>query len=154
MDLVLQSAASAVLTKYSSRVKNSGQLFDQIRQKANIEGSCKERINAGLAPPVEQCKDYLLFNLERDPCEFQNIKARAPSIVKYMKRRLDYFESQSIPIQTFPNDPNANPDRFGGYWTWWLDFSENPNGVAVISSGLAILVAMVLYKVRWPARGQ
>lgn len=150
MDLVLESAANTVLSKYSPPVTNSSQLFEQIRQSANIEGSCRKRINAGLAPPVEQCKENLLFNLERDPCEFENIEDRAPSIVKYLRGRLHYFQSQAVPMQICTSDPSANPSQFGGYWTWWVDLSEdlNLNGVAVVSSGLAILVAVVSYKIR------
>lgn len=154
MDLVLESAANAVLSKYSPPVTNSNQLFNRIRQAANIEETCKKRINAGLAPPVEQCKANLLFDLEKDPCEFDNIETQAPSIVKSLKARLDYFESRTMPMQLFPADTRANPSRFGGYWTWWLDLPEDPNSVAVISSGvatfslgIAIFVTIALYKI-------
>lgn len=145
---MLKSAANTVLSQYSAPVTNSVQLFDQIRQSANIEQSCQQRINAGLTPPVEQCRENLLFNLEKDPCEFHNIEAHAPSIVKFMRDRLDYFLTQTVPMQVCLADPAANPARFGGYWNWWLDMPENMNGVAVVSSGLAILVAVALYKIR------
>lgn len=147
MDLVLKSEANTVLSKYSPSPP-SRMLFNRIRQSANIEEACKKRIHAGLAPFVEQCKANLLFNLEKDPCEFDNVEAQHPSVVTRLMTKLHYFEPQTIPMQLFPADPRADPSRFRGYWSWWLDSPEDLNGVGVLCSGMVTLVAIALYKFR------
>lgn len=148
MDTVLRSATNKVLSQYSSSVKNIRQLFDKVRQSATLDEACHKRIAAGRTPRVEQCQQNLLFNLETDPCEFHNVQEHAPSIVESLTARLQYFESQTMPMQIFEPDPNADPSRFGGYWSWWMGFQLELNSVSMASSGLAMLVAVVLCKIR------
>jgi arylsulfatase B len=66
------------------------------------------------APDPQECvKDWCLFNVTADPCEYDNVAAANPDVVATLKARLAAFSATAVPpvapsgcvpvIQTLPN---------------------------------------------------
>ncbi|XP_035224042.1 arylsulfatase J-like [Stegodyphus dumicola] len=64
-----------------------------------------------------------LFNLEEDPCEYNNLAYSLPSVVKELEILLDMYRSYSVPIRNRPLDPAANPKYYGYAWVPWKSLS-------------------------------
>ncbi len=64
---------------------------------------------------------YCLYDISKDPCEYNNLAKQLPDVVSALEKRLsEYKESMVVPRNRQP-DPNGNPDRFDGVWTPWVD---------------------------------
>lgn len=62
-----------------------------------------------------------LFDIESDPCEYDNLAEDKPDIVELLSAKLDEYAATMAPPQNRPADPNANPALRGGIWMPWRD---------------------------------
>lgn len=72
----------------------------------------------------KECKPQkapCLFNLRKDPCEYQNIAYDDPQTVNTLQERLIQFSLSMIPPGNKQADPKGDPQLHGGVWKPWLD---------------------------------
>ncbi|XP_045173721.2 arylsulfatase I-like [Mercenaria mercenaria] len=62
-----------------------------------------------------------LMNIEKDPHERKDLSDQYPSLVQYMLKRLEYYQSTAAPPVVPTEDPKADPALLGGFWGPWLD---------------------------------
>lgn len=82
--------------------------------------------------PFLNCSDGCLFDLERDPCETQNIIEERRDIARRLLDRIGEFWGELVPQGNSTIDPNANPQRYNNTWCTWLDDSwcvKTPNNI-------------------------
>ncbi|XP_022532063.2 arylsulfatase B [Astyanax mexicanus] len=72
----------------------------------------------GVSVTPEPLKQVMLFNIELDPEERNEISAHHPETVNFLLRRLEHYQEQAVPI-TFPlDDPGCDPERTGAWGPW------------------------------------
>jgi len=62
----------------------------------------------------------MLFDVEADPAETDEVSKDNPDVVNAMLERLVYYESRTIPPRNCNRDPASDPAQFEGVWTPWL----------------------------------
>lgn len=104
-------------------------LFHNVRIQAKIsENTCSERISHHDPNEFYDCFDsYCLFNIHRDPCEFQNIATHNRQILNMTIDMLEQFKTEIVKQQQSTIDPNADPRHFNGYWDTWMDSRDVNN---------------------------
>lgn len=65
-----------------------------------------------------------LFHIPTDPCEYHNLAAEKPDIVKHLMARLKYYTETMVAPANKRQDPAGNPKRHNGLWVPWLN-SQN-----------------------------
>lgn len=73
-------------------------------------------------------KQYCLFNIIRDPCEFYDVSEVYPDILIQVKNALLKYESTMVSSLYKPTDANCNPAYFNNTWVSWND-PENKRNV-------------------------
>ena len=61
-----------------------------------------------------------LFHIPTDPCEYHNLAANKPEIVKHLMSRLHDYIKTMVPPANKPQDPAGNPVRHNGLWVPWM----------------------------------
>ncbi|KAI8767903.1 arylsulfatase J [Biomphalaria glabrata] len=94
------------------------------KKKAEIN-SLDLVVNCGIRPTnastnCQPLKAPCLFDIENDPCEYNNIADHLPVIVEVLTQRLRMYESTMIPPANKPIDPKGDPSLHGGVWGPWL----------------------------------
>ena len=77
-----------------------------------------------------------LFNIENDPCEYQDVADENQDIAKKLYDRLVYYNSTMVTplwLLNFEEPDAADPDNFGGFWTPWKNSSHQNQGFVVVS---------------------
>ena len=69
--------------------------------------------------PDPETKNLWLFDLEKDPFEREDVSASNPAVVNLLLERLAYYNSTALPPHYPPEDPQAAPDKHGGWWVPW-----------------------------------
>ncbi|GFN78880.1 arylsulfatase [Plakobranchus ocellatus] len=72
---------------------------------------------------VEKCQPDeapCLFNLRKDPCEYNNLASEFPNIVWKLQERLANYNSTMVPPGNKPEDPRGLPKNNGGVWKPWM----------------------------------
>uniref|UniRef100_A0A2C9JWC7 Sulfatase N-terminal domain-containing protein n=1 Tax=Biomphalaria glabrata TaxID=6526 RepID=A0A2C9JWC7_BIOGL len=87
-------------------------------------------VNCGIRPTnastnCQPLKAPCLFDIENDPCEYNNIADHLPVIVEVLTQRLRMYESTMIPPANKPIDPKGDPSLHGGVWGPWLLISDS-----------------------------
>jgi len=110
-----------------------------------FEISCGERpINA--TPCNALVEPHCLFDIENDPCEYDNLAQREPGIVQQLEDLLQWYESSSVPplYPQVPLDPNANPIYWNCTVTYWEDLVFEPTSACGVcppkNSGLTGII--------------
>lgn len=63
-------------------------------------------------------KPVMLFDIDKDPEERNELSAKFPAVVDYLLSRLDAYQKQALPI-TFPDDdPKCDPGPDGAWGPW------------------------------------
>jgi len=94
---------------------------DKLRFGDNPMIKCGER---PLYSRVCGGKKYLpcLFNIENDPCEYEDVSNKFPIIYNIMIARLnEYRKKMHKPRRNTNSDPQANPKLHNGAWISWKD---------------------------------
>lgn len=62
-----------------------------------------------------------LFNVDEDPCEFNNLADQKPDILNTLLRRLSFYKKSAVRPGNKPLDPQSNPKFHNYIWTNWMD---------------------------------
>ncbi|RWS21373.1 arylsulfatase I-like protein [Leptotrombidium deliense] len=65
--------------------------------------------------------DHCLFNLDDDPCEYNNLANAYPNIVRQLWDKLVDYNKTAMPPRNQPIDPCGNPMLHNGVFTNWQD---------------------------------
>ena len=68
--------------------------------------------------------EYCLFNIEKDPCEFNNLAKSRPDIVKQLQQLLAQYKETAVTPRNVPKDPRGQPKHWHYTWTNWMDFLD------------------------------
>lgn len=63
-------------------------------------------------------KPVMLFDIEKDPEERNELSAKFPKVVDYLLSRLNAYQKQALPIHFPDDDPKCDPGP-GGAWGPW-----------------------------------
>ena len=61
-----------------------------------------------------------LFNIYKDPCEYNNVAHEQPEILQNLKIALNKYRLTSKKPRRKPGDPQSDPIHFNNTWTWWI----------------------------------
>ncbi|XP_049543206.1 arylsulfatase B-like [Anopheles darlingi] len=118
LDAILNSTAGLVLSKV--KVLPTKETILQLRRAATV--SCGT--GAHMANRCEpQANTVCLFDLEVDPCEYNNLADTHPHIVQSLLARLADYNSTAIPPANMGDDPRGEP-RLWNYT--WHNFGDEP----------------------------
>ena len=86
-------------------------------------------VKCGQRPPnattnCQPTKAPCLFDLDSDPCEFNNVAARRPEVVESMMQRLDLYSKTAVPPRNKPQDPKGLPANNHGAWVPWVTLNS------------------------------
>lgn len=85
------------------------------------------RLNCGKPPEKNNChpgKAPCLFDIRKDPCEYNNLASSLPEIVNKLQMRLNEYKRKMIwPINN-GIDPRGLPANNGGVWGPWINLTE------------------------------
>lgn len=90
--------------------------------QSSAEVRCGER-----KPEATDCAPLqapCLFNIEEDPCEFDNLAGKYPKVVADMVDLLYWYNSTAVQPLNTPPDPMSNPKYWGYTYTNWVDYIE------------------------------
>lgn len=130
-------------------------VIDKLRDQAVIR--CKPHNSED---QLEQNKCNLLespclFNIKDDPCERNNLASQRPNIVLNMEQLIMKHRKTAIAPRNVPRDPNADPAKWNGTWTNWLDCENvvrqklhfnalSPLAIGLISAaGIAVFIIII-----------
>lgn len=65
-----------------------------------------------------------LFNITQDPCEYHNLAANMPNMVKELLNILKSYNETAVKPGNKPADPAAYPMYHGGIWVPWIKLNH------------------------------
>ena len=66
-----------------------------------------------------------LYDIDKDPCEFNNLADDMPDAVSHLLERLAFYNDTAVPPRNLPPDPKGFPIQHGGLWVPWVDLKGN-----------------------------
>ncbi|XP_029838419.4 arylsulfatase B-like [Ixodes scapularis] len=90
------------------------------------DGSYPTPIKCGKRDPSKPCAPTVapcLFDLSKDPCEYNNIAEQHNEVLQRLLRKLDGYRETSVPPGNLPSDPQADPALHNNAWSTWGDVS-------------------------------
>ncbi len=101
------------------------QAYRDRRRNTEFEQSV---IDCGNLPETHpNCSHGCLFDIEADPCEYQDLSQAHNEVFDRLKEKLNSFRNEMIePRYKHDADPNSNPRNHGGIWTPWVEESGDP----------------------------
>ncbi|CAH1173473.1 unnamed protein product [Phaedon cochleariae] len=155
----VNSALAGLITYQQMREKNekksfSVELMDK-RKIAELRAAATVKCPSLGEDQLESTKCNLvdspcLFNIEEDPCERTNLAAVRPNIVTNLERAIMRFRLSAVAPRNVPRDPNADPSRWNGTWTNWVDCeneakrSRLPMSLSPVAIGLICLAGLTV----------
>ncbi|CAA9995172.1 unnamed protein product [Nesidiocoris tenuis] len=116
---VLGSTVAAIL---GSRSEKS---ILRLRSRAVV--NCPAKEPGEIFSPCDPSKGPCLFNLEKDPCERNNLYGSADrNLIERMERRLSEFEAARVPAGNERPEGAGDPRFHNHTWTCWRDDEELP----------------------------
>ncbi|GFY50227.1 arylsulfatase B [Trichonephila inaurata madagascariensis] len=100
----------------SSSVSNSA-LTPKKLTTSSLEVDCGSKQENGTI--CEPLKASCLFDVENDPCEYNNLAKSMPEIAQKLEELLNQYRIEAVPIRNLPMDPAANPKYHGYAWVPW-----------------------------------
>ncbi|XP_075526970.1 arylsulfatase B-like isoform X2 [Dermacentor variabilis] len=88
------------------------------------------RANTTLSCPEEPCGDesrfqspdnVFLFDLDKDPCECNNLASTHKQVLNSMNRTLEEYRAQTVPPLKPAVDPASFPENHNGTWAPWVE---------------------------------
>lgn len=105
---------------------------NRFRVSAVLQTLKNNKIQCGTPPSNETnpyycdlSKQYCLFNIRRDPCEFYDVSEKYPFQLRKMKDALWQYTRYMVPSLHKPTDPNCNPLYYNNTWISWNDYPRN-----------------------------
>lgn len=97
-----------------------------LRKEATIRCDYKI-INQNLCNPSDGPNQVCLYDIQRDPCELNNLTPLYPNVASYLFRALVQHRQTLVPQITVDLEIDlANPINYNGTWTAWIDSSGTP----------------------------
>ena len=90
--------------------------------KVNFTVKCAKRNDS--LPPCTNQTSPCLFDLEADPCEYNNIALDQPTLVKSLLAELMQFAKAAQPPRNCPGYKWANPIYHGGAWVPYIQLND------------------------------
>ncbi|XP_075550354.1 arylsulfatase B-like [Dermacentor variabilis] len=81
-------------------------------------------INCGVRDSAKMCRPTVapcLFDLDEDPCEYNDVAAEHPQLVKNLLSTLRRYKDASTPPANLPQDPLSDPGLYDNVWIPWRD---------------------------------
>ncbi|XP_030624298.1 arylsulfatase B isoform X2 [Chanos chanos] len=82
----------------------------------SLRGS--ENSGSGPVESTEPLKTVMLFNIDEDPEEKNELSAKRPEVVSFLLRRLQHYQKEAQPITYPPDDPKCDPGPTGAWGPW------------------------------------
>lgn len=70
------------------------------------------------SPGADPLKPVMLFDVQKDPEERNEVSAQFPAIVDYLLNRLQFHLKNSLPINFPDDDPRCDPGPSGAWGPW------------------------------------
>lgn len=67
---------------------------------------------------VDPLKPIMLFDIEKDPEERNEVSAQFPAVVDYLLTRLQHYQKSASPIIFPDDDPRCDPGPTGAWGPW------------------------------------
>ncbi|XP_077994395.1 arylsulfatase J-like [Glandiceps talaboti] len=99
-------------------------LAEDFQSKWNSTAGSPVIVDCGKKPghAMENCKPEekpCLFDIDNDPCEYNNLANKYPDIVEGLLSRLQAYNATAVPPLNTDIDPEANPAKHNGAWVPW-----------------------------------
>nr|XP_039257593.1 arylsulfatase J-like [Styela clava] len=79
-----------------------------------------EQNGVGQMTYANSSSNVMLFNIENDPYEHNEVSEMNPTIVQNFLSKLAKYNSTAVPVRYPPMDAKANPKMHGGFWSPWM----------------------------------
>uniref|UniRef100_A0A182QC13 Sulfatase N-terminal domain-containing protein n=1 Tax=Anopheles farauti TaxID=69004 RepID=A0A182QC13_9DIPT len=106
--------AGVMSTTIARTAKLDEKVISYLRRHAKID--CGNEI---AHQPCNPLRKPCLFDIINDPCEMHDIADEYPRLMRDIRRRLEHYRLRAAKPRNRPHDPQADPSKFGGIWTWW-----------------------------------
>lgn len=104
-------------SKVAVAVRKIGRYF----QSPTIDFYTRFNVTCDPRPTNVTIDNLYLFNIRRDPCEYNNIAHERPEIVQLLLSRVEEFNQTVVNLNKKVNVVWADPDLHGFRWTNWAD---------------------------------
>ena len=109
--------------------------------KATIQCQASGNFDHPTGAAVSRMKEYVLFNIVNDPCEYWDIKEDEPEIYENMIQMLLDFKDAAAPalFYIYPEDYDAvsSPD-LNGVWSPWIGLDDDDNEVLSVKESIMV----------------
>ncbi|RWS20250.1 arylsulfatase J-like protein [Leptotrombidium deliense] len=100
-----------------------------MKRNPNYKVLDEKKVDCGEKPAdaSTNCKaniEHCLFNIDEDPCEYNNLAHNYPDIVQKLWNKLVEYNETAMPMENKPLDPCGNPKLHGGIFTNWQDIEN------------------------------
>ncbi|KAM7304208.1 arylsulfatase B [Ixodes scapularis] len=88
------------------------------------DGSYPTPIKCGKRDPSKPCSPTVapcLFDLSKDPCEYNNIAEQHNEVLQRLLGKLEGYRETSVPPGNLPSDEQADPALHNNVWSSWGD---------------------------------
>lgn len=76
-----------------------------------------------------------LFDIEADPCEYNNLAQRNADVVDFLLDKISEYNATALPSVNIPQDPRAQASVNGGLMRPWIPVVDLVGGVRSLSRG-------------------
>ena len=134
-NLVYEETLGDVTTMEMSRLKRAPEhlykssIDDILRRlgrsydRSSVVVKCGEK-PANASTNCQPKKKPCLYNIVKDPCEYNNVADLYPDIVAGMMERITAYNATSVPPRNKPADPKGYPIHHGGVWMPWINATK------------------------------
>ncbi|KAK8785135.1 hypothetical protein V5799_008499 [Amblyomma americanum] len=87
-------------------------------------GTYPTPIDCGSRDPEKTCRPTVapcLFDLAKDPCEYNDVAPEHPELVKSLLAKLGRYEAAATPPANLPHDPLSDPGLYNNVWIPWRE---------------------------------
>lgn len=67
---------------------------------------------------MDPLKSIMLFDIEKDPEERNELSTQFPTVVEYLLGRLQQYQKGAVPINFPSDDPRCDPGPTGAWGPW------------------------------------
>ncbi|XP_058456524.1 arylsulfatase B-like isoform X2 [Malaya genurostris] len=120
---VISSPTGKALSKI--QMLPSDDVILQLRNEATVD--CDDVMKIDCDPLKAPC----LFDVIRDPCEFENLAEKFPTILESMLKKLDAYNATAVPPGNMPLDSRGDP-RFWSYT--WHNFGDDLQSYQILEN--------------------